>query len=224
MPELTLPFWLESTVLPESETINDWLKTCRVQPRWIDEVIRVSTDTAAPSPVALDGLEPSTLQLEWPLGWNSEHSLLQAACREISVGDRRLILLLAQQTAVLLAAPAVIGMYNLMPLAYVDELFSVHMPAPEMALLDFLDALLQKKQRKSSQVNQLLLVQHDAKRPVKTNTGFEGAGWVKSQLPGGALTAAHELVQSLAQKKQVNGLAVEVGAEQNLFATWIERV
>jgi hypothetical protein len=228
MVELTIPFWFASCVLSETESINSWLKTQKVQPRWIDEVIRV-TEPGLESGFALTGIESSALQFGWSAGQFSDHKLLQAACREIAMGERSLALLLScrnhQRTAVLLAAPTAVGMYNLVPLAYVEELFTLQIPSSDMDLLAALEIAIIKKGKKAEQLKELLWLQNEGKRPVKSNTAFTAAQWVSLQgRPAGILPACHELVQVLLQKKQVNGLAVEVDASQHLFATWIERI
>jgi hypothetical protein len=204
MVELTIPFWFASCVLSETESINSWLKTQKVQPRWIDEVIRV-TEPGLESGFALTGIESSALQFGWSAGQFSDHKLLQAACREI--------------------APTAVGMYNLVPLAYVEELFTLQIPSSDMDLLAALEIAIIKKGKKAEQLKELLWLQNEGKRPVKSNTAFTAAQWVSLQgRPAGILPACHELVQVLLQKKQVNGLAVEVDASQHLFATWIERI
>jgi len=228
MVEMTVPFWLASTVLPESTTINAWLKTQGVQPRWIDEVIRL-VETGTENDLGLVGLEATVPEFYWTRDQTNEQLIFQAACREIAVDDRNLILLLSSQarqtTAVLLASPPAVGMYNLMPLAYVEEQLSLRIPSADAAILPILETALLKKQKKVSQVKELLLVQAAGKRPVKAETAFASAGWVKPQNPvAGALNACHELVQVLVQKKLANGLAVELAAAQQLFATWIECV
>jgi hypothetical protein len=88
-----------------------------------------------------------------------------------------------------------------------------------------LEIAIIKKGKKAEQLKELLWLQNEGKRPVKSNTAFTAAQWVSLQgRPAGILPACHELVQVLLQKKQVNGLAVEVDASQHLFATWIERI
>jgi hypothetical protein len=228
MVELTIPFWLASGVLSETESINSWLKTQKVQPRWIDEVIRF-TQPGLENEIVLTGIEPSALQFNWSASQLSDYQLLQAACREITMGDRSLALLLScrnhQRTAVLLAAPAAVGMYNLVPLAYVEESFTLQIPSSDMDLLAALEIAIIKKGKKAEQLKELLWLQNEGKRPVKSNTAFVSAQWLNLQSrPAGILPACHELVQALLQKKQVNGLAVEVDASQHLFATWIEHI
>jgi len=228
MAELTIPFWLTSGVLADSQSINDWLKSERVQPRWIDEVIRI-TDNGAEDSLKVSGIGVGVPQFNWASGQYSEHLFLQAACREIEVGERRLILLLSdsggQRVGVLLASPSAVGMYNLMPQAYLEEFFSLRLPDAEVNVLEILSSELLKKGRKAAQVKALLLVQAQAKRPVKAETDFSGAAWVKQVNPAaGAISACRDLVQVLMEKKQANGLAVEVAADRQLFATWIERI
>ena len=228
MAELTIPFWLTSSVLADSQSINDWLKSERVQPRWIDEVIRI-TDNGAEDSLIVSGIGVGVPQINWASRLYSEHLFLQAACREIEVGERRLILLLSdsggQRAGVLLASPSAVGMYNLMPQAYLEELFSLRLPDADAQVLEILSSELLKKERKAAQVKALLLVQAQAKRPVKAETDFSGAAWVKPVNPAaGSLSACHDLVQALMGKKQANGLAVEVAADRQLFATWIERI
>jgi hypothetical protein len=226
MAEMTLPFWLTSAVLEETQTVNDWLKAQRVQPRWIDEVIHICDPRTAPA-LTLSGLEKSTPQFNWPEQVQSDFFYLQAACREIAVGERRLILLLSgsglQRTAVLLASPSAAGMYNLMPLAYVEELSCFHVDDSEPDLLQTLENALTAKEKKAAQVKDLLLLQTDGKRPVKSESAFSGASWVKVSHPAaGSLAACHDLVQQLATKKHSNGLAAELSTDRHLYLTWIE--
>ena len=228
MVEMTIPFWLTSAVLLRSETVAGWLKSQRVQPRWIDEVIRLS-ESDVENGLDLTGLEPNVPEFRWNSDQVSEQFMFHAACREVAVDDRNLILLLSSQawqtTAVLLASPAAVGMYNLIPMAYVEELISLRLPGAEAELFPILESALLKKQRKPAQLKEILMVSAAGKRPVKAETAFASAGWVRPQNPAaGALAACHELVGALAQKEQANGLAVELTAAGQLFATWIERV
>ena len=228
MVEMTLPFWLDSTVLSATETVNAWLKTRHFQPRWIDEVIYIE-ETGSELEVDLTGIEPNVPEFHWTWSQTNEQLIFQAACREIAVDDRNLILLLSSQaqqtTVVLLASPAAVGMYNLMPMAYVEDLIGLRISSGQAEVFKALEAALLKRQRKPVQLKQLLLVSENGKRPVKAETPFASAGWVKSQNPAaGALTACHELIGTLVQKLQTNGLAVELTTAGQLFATWIERV
>lgn len=228
MTEMTIPFWLASAVLPRSETVTGWLKSQRLQPRWIDEVIRL-TESGPENDLDLIGLEPNVPEFRWNSDQVNEQFIFHAACREVAVDDRNLILLLSgqsrQTTAVLLASPAAVGMYNLIPEAYVEELISLRLPGTEVELFPILESALLKKQRKPAQLKAICLVNAAGKRPVKAETAFASAGWVKPQNPAaGALAACHELVGALAQKELTNGLAAEVTAAGQLFATWIERV
>jgi hypothetical protein len=228
MVELTTPFWLASTVLTETQTVNDWLKSQRIQPRWIDEVIRICNPAGAEA-LAVTGINEDVPQLQWPGGLYSESHYLQTACREIAVTNRQMILLLSdsghQRTAVILAAPAAVGMYNLLPQTYVEELSSSRLPEVEADLLSSLDQILLKKQKKTVQVKELLLIQPSGKRPVKSETTFSSAGWVKETNPdAGTMAACHNLVQTLLKKQQSNGLAVDMTADRQLYLIWIERV
>jgi hypothetical protein len=227
MTELTIPFWLASSVLVEGQTVNGWLHSQRVQARWIDEVIQIRDSGAEQSVVT--GISADVLQVEWVDTHISDQYFVHSACREIEVGDRRLILLLSchknTSTVVLLAAPAAVGMYNLLPLVYMEELFEFNCPVNNPDVLAFLDIAIQKKQKKTSSLKALGFIQSSGKRPVKAETAFANAAWVK--LPeeiSGSLAACHEMVQVLTQKQQSNGLTVEVSANQVLFATWMERV
>ncbi|MHC1740309.1 MAG: hypothetical protein AB9897_04275 [Anaerolineaceae bacterium] len=227
MVELTVPFWLTSAILPETETVSEWLRSQRVQPRWIDEVVCM-TYTQDGNDSIVPNLAVDALQFIWPIGTHSEQYFLQSACREISVKDRRLILLLSKQreqtATVLLASPETVGMYNLMPLAYVEGLISTHLPSPNIEFFEFIDSTLLAKGKKVNQVKQLW-VQTDDKRPTKTETPFASAAWVKTEREkAGSLAGCHGVVQALIQKNQSNGLAIEVDAYRQLFATWIERV
>jgi hypothetical protein len=228
MVELTVPFWLTSAVLADDQSVNDWLKSQRIQARWIDEIVRIS-GSGSEGALAVDGIGESVSQLLWPRELYSESLYFQSACREIAVDDRRMILLLAdsgqQRTAVLLAAPAAVGMYNLMPQAYVEEFMAPRLSADAGELMTWLDSFLLKHEKKPTQVKELLLVQSIGRRPVKAETAFSAAGWVKTaNAQAGALSACHDLVQALLTRQQSNGLAVEVAADRQLFINWIERV
>jgi len=218
-----MPFWLTSAILSPGETVEGWLTAQHIRPRWIDEIIQIDAD-AGKETLSISGIVAEVPWLHSRAGQVSEHFVLQGACREIAVGDRRMILLISLPAVVLLVAPAAVGMYNLFPQAYVEEFFNQKRAAADVPVLEYLEALLQKKQRKAAQLDGLLLVQAGGKRPVKAETAFSGAAWVKPPELLGALAGCHELVQALLQKKRGDGLAVEVTADQNLWATWIERV
>jgi hypothetical protein len=228
MPELTIPFWLASTTMEASASIRDWMRSVRVNPRWLDEVV-VTTPASTLRFDGLEGCPDSALIYRWQDWQQSQHLLLHNACREIVVGDRRLNLLISEAaattTAVLLAAPAIIGIYNLSPLAYVEERFSDHLLTAEVDLLAQLETDLKKAERKPSQINSLLIDPGPCKKPIKSKTPFEGASWAKAQ-PGaeGGLAACHDVLNSLMTSGRKNGLALEVEPDLNLYATWIERI
>ena len=227
MTELTTPFWLASAVLTGGQTVNDWLRSQRVQARWIDEVIQIRDASMERSVVA--GISADVPQMDWADTQISEQYFIHTACREIATGERRLILLLSKKekfsTALLLAAPAAVGMYNLMPLAYLEELFEFVVPANDADVLTLLDSALEKKQRKASSLKAFGFLQASGKRPVKADTAFANSLWVKpTEGTSGSLAACHEMAQILTQKRLSSGLSVEVAANQILFATWMERV
>lgn len=228
MPELILPFWLASATLDSSTSVRDWMRSVRVNPRWLDEIVVTSPSDS----LRFDGVEgcpDSALIYRWQ-GWqHSQHLLLHNACREIIVGDRRLILLISesktQTTAILLAAPATIGIFNLSPLAYVNAQFSEHLLTSDVNLLAQLEPHLKRAEKKTSQLDTLLIFPGPCKRPVKSQTPFAGATWTKPQPDAeGALAACHEVLSNLITTRHKNGLALEVETGLNLYASWIERI
>ena len=228
MAELTVPFWLASSTFEASASVGDWMRTVRVNPRWLDEIVVISTSDTLRFQ-GIEGCPDSTIIYRW-VGWHrSEHLLLHNACREVIIGDRRLILLLSESktttTAVLLSAPAMVGIYNLNPLAYVDAHFSTSLHDVEVNLLETLAPLLAKIEKKPSQVDTLLISPGPCKRPVKTQTEFAGATWTKPQPEAeGALAACHEVLNTLIPSKHKNGLALEVEPHLDMYATWIEKI
>lgn len=222
MAELTIPFWLASAEIRDGISVNDWLRSRHIQLRWIDELLQITEKK-----IPVEGIDPSVPQFIWPAGQITDFYFLQSACREIALGEKRLILILSARhevtTAVLLAAPAAVGMYNLIPQAYVEDWFYSVLSDPAN-LFDFLERSLVKVQRKPSEVDDLLLLM-DGKRPIKTKTNFEHSAWVKpEEVVSGTLQACHELVQRLIGKKHSNGLAVEVTQDKKCYTAWFERI
>ena len=228
MPELTLPFWLNSATLDLSEPLESWLKIVRIQPRWLDEII-VTSNTAEQRFSDLNGITETVSITRWPRWDKSQHLLLHDACRKIIVGDRRLVLLIAeaaeQTTAVLISAPAIVGMYNLSPIAYLDTRLELHLPKLEASLLDLLETPLIKADKKPPQLDALLITPGPQKRPVKSQTSFEHAAWVKPKSgEAGALASCHDLLTHLGTAQRKHGLAVEVTSALDVFATGLERI
>lgn len=226
MTEITIPFWLASAVLTNDQTVENWLQTQHIRARWIDEVVWIF-EGKENSSCSIANLNVEAVQTKWSNPPVSEQYFLHCACREIALGERQLVLLLSIRsqttTAVLLAGPGAAGMYNLMPQAYIEELFQF--PGGETALLTRLDQVVAEKKRKSSTIKELSLARVDGKRPTKTGTPFAGATWVNPQQESlGSLAACHEMVDALIEKQQNIGLAVEETAEHLVFAAWIERV
>lgn len=219
MTEITIPFWLNSKVLTTNDTVESWLQANHIRPRWVDEVIQMGEQ-----PVTLADLPTEVPWLRSPMGPIAENSTFQAACREIAVGERHLILLVALPAIVLLASPGAVGMYNLFPQAYIDGLFCMKANVSTESDWALLETALLKKECKAGQISELLWLQEDGRRPIKAGTAFASATWVKPDPSRTMLASCHEVVQSLILKKQTNGLVVEIDVENILFATWIERV
>jgi hypothetical protein len=226
MTETTIPFWQTSGVLTEEQSINDWLQAQHILPRWLDEVVWIYENNSTEM-IAITGLKPETIQMNWRSPAFSELYFLHCACREIALGERRLVLLISirvkRVTAVILAAPAAVGMYNLFPEVYIDDLIQSVVPGED--IMEELDKSLLKKGRKPSSTKLFCLNTPGRKRPSKTGTNFSGAGWVKPEGEDwGTLEACHEVIHSMKTKQQKNGLVAEVTMDQLLFATWFETV
>lgn len=228
MPELIQPFILAAGTLAEDSTLETWLKTTQVQPRWLDEIVVVSF-SAELRFNHLPGADAGTLVYTWPAWQRSEHYLIQQASREIATGERRLILLVSEgensTSALLLAAPAVIGYYNQLPQAYLQHLFVTHPSAQEIDLLAETATQIQAADRKPEEIHALSLSVFNQKKPGKSGTPFESAGWVKSASgQPGAIAAMGDTLASLAPGKKKNGLVLELDGERNLYGIWIEKV
>lgn len=228
MPELIQPFILAAGTLNDNSTLDSWLNTSHVQPRWLDEIIVVSSSTTIRFS-HLPGADAATLVYAWPAWQRSEHYLIQQASREIATGERRLILLMSEgdntTAALLLASPAVIGYYNQLPQAYLQSLFVTHLTAADANLFDETAAQIQTAGRRPEEIQALYLNAGTQKKPTKTGTAFEAAGWVKSALQQpGAIAAMVDTLTSLNPAKKKNGLVLELDNETNLYGVWIERV
>lgn len=228
MPELIQPFILAAGTLADGSTLETWLKTSQVQPRWVDEIIVVSeTDQIRFN--GLSGADAATLIYVWPSWQRSELYLIHQASREIATGERRLILLVSEcetsTSALLMAAPAVIGYYNQLPQAYLQHLFVTHLSTAEPDLLAETATQVQAAGRKPEEIHALSLSVFNQKKPGKSGTAFESAGWVKSA-PGqtGAIAAMGDTLSSLSPAKKKNGLVLELDGEHNLYGIWFEKV
>ena len=225
MTDFLTPFWLASSLLEENQSILDWLKTQRIQARWIDEVIFLGAPTDSGQ---IPGVKEEVLLTTWKDPDLSEQYFLHQACRELALNERNLILLVSTRnqirTVVLLASPGAVGMYNLLPQAYLTDWLQFKVPAESLELLAVIESALERKHKKAPAVKELLLVQSDGKRPVKSGSGFAGAGWVPVVKGAGMLAQCHSLVAALTEKQQTNGMAVDIDPDRNLFLTWIERV
>jgi hypothetical protein len=223
MTELTIPFWLTSGWIARRAELPAWLKSQHIQPRWIDEEIIVSSTPAAEEPIS-----PTVFFFKWPREVGVESLFLQQAAREIAAGDRRMILLSVIHPqgcrVVLLGSPAAVGMYNLMPQAYLTDWLALPPAAEEVPILSVLETMWTKRTKKPAQVKCLSLLL-PGKRPTKAETVFKNAAWVKPEQPAeGGIGAAHALVQALLEKKQGNALLAEFDERQQLFSCWIEGV
>jgi len=227
MAEITQPFWLASATLDASASVADWLRSVRVQPRWLEEIVVFSSAQIRFDKI--EGCRPSTLVYRWPDWQISQHLLLHQACREISLGERRLILLLAEAptstTVLLLGAPAAVGLYNLDPLASAAPFLSEHLENADVNLLEEIEPRLKKLDKKPSELNTMLISPGPCKKPVKSQTPFAPATWTKSLSNNEqAFESCQNVLAALTQTGKKNGLALEVDMDLNLYATWIERL
>jgi hypothetical protein len=229
MAESIQPFWLASARLTSPAELSDWMRSVRIQPRWLDEVILFSPEQefAIPPLQELDETVMVTRHFPWH---TSQLSILHDACRKINSGDRGMILILSVSaqatTAIILCSPSKTGMYNMMPLAYMDVRLALHLPTMNIDILETIARELAATEKSASQLHYLAFTSATLKRPVKSASPFSGAAWVKSE-PGAeasALAACHDLVTQLATTKKKHGLAFEIDTESNLYASWIEMV
>ncbi len=223
MTELTVPFWLAGGWVADRAQLPDWLKSRHIQPRWIDEEILLSAQTGPTTPL----IAPA-LFFQWPRALAAESQVLQQAAREIAVGERRMVLLSVLHPEgcrlAVLCSPAAVGMYNLMPLAYVTDWLTLPSSAQDSPVLSLLETVWARRERKVAQVKELSLLL-PGKRPVKGETAFKNAAWVSpEQSVEGGIGAAQALVEALIAKKQGNALLVEYDERQQLFSCWIEAV
>jgi hypothetical protein len=228
MAELTQPFLLAGKRLSNGDSIPDWLRAEHIQTRWLDECILLSESSEFLCS-ELPGLPPSSLTYRWP-GWKqSQQYFLHQACREISTGEQRMILLVNESStfseAMVISSPAAIGMYNQIPLAYLEIPFAQHLDQTNLYILPLIESILLKAEKKPQDLNTLLIQPGKMKKPVKKDTSFESASWTKPKdAPFSTITACLDVVDSLAVLKKKNGLVVEVDAAENLYGLWIERL
>ncbi len=228
MPELTQPFLLAAAHIPQDQSLDSWLKSLHIQPRWLDEIIVLSADAHLRF-TDLPGADAAVLLYPWPNWQRSELFAVQQSFREIATGERRLILLISEaertSSVLLLAAPAVIGYYNQVPQAYLNHLFVQHLSATENDLLALLENQLTSAGRKPEELHTLSLQAKTQKRPGKSGSRFASATWAKSATPeSGALAALVDVIHSLNQTHKKNGLVADLDSEGNLYGVWVERV
>jgi hypothetical protein len=229
MAELAPAFWLASTRLNSLSMLESWLKLIHVQPRWLDEIVLISSEASIPSP-DLAGMEQTTIISCFPAWLKSQQPLIHDASRKAANGEKDMILLIAQGeggfTTALISSPAVIGRYNLIPQAYLEYRLSFHLDEKDEALLDTIQTALQKDSKSAAVVNIFVFHSQRSKRPVKSATPFAGAAWLNQEegVDRSALSMMHDLTTALATLKKKNGLVVEIDAENNLFSTWLEAV
>lgn len=228
MADLSLPFWLASTRLEKSASIPDWLKSIHLQTRWFDEIIFIPANRETQFP-RLPGGNDQAIYRSTNQGEDGLR-ILHDACREIITGDRHMTLLICETLEatlpIILVSPAAAGIYNLSPIAYMDARLAFHLPEKEANLLMLLQDKLKKKEKSPSQLDLLAFRSRSYKQPVKSETPFEKAAWLKAENGEGltGLTACHDLVAGLISKNKKNGLVVEVSDEANVSAIWIERI
>lgn len=229
MADLPPAFWLASARLDSASEVTGWLKSVHVQPRWLDEVVIVSEEPVT-STLDLPGLEGSTLVTHFD-GWTkSQQPLLHDACRKTSIGEKEIVLIISQTadaaSVALVCSPVVVGRYNLIPAAYLEDRLSFHLPDPNADLLETVQARLIKSGRSASEQNLLAFQTCSGKRPVKSATPFAGAAWLNRE-PGAdrnAIAVTNDLVAALSNGKKKNGLIIEIDSDHDLFATWVEAV
>ncbi len=229
MADLPPAFWLASARLDSASEIAGWLKSVHVQLRWLDEVVIISEEPIPPT-LDLPGLEGSTLVTRFN-GWaKSQQPLLHDACRKTANGEKEIILVVSQTaniaTAALVGSPVVVGRYNLIPAAYLENRLSFHLPDQNADLLETIQSRLIKSGRSAAELNLLAFQSSAGKRPVKSATPFAGAAWLnrESGADRNALAVTHDLVTSLSGSKKKNGLIIEIDSDYDLFATWVEAV
>lgn len=229
MADLSPAFWLASVRLDSLSALEGWLKSIHVQPRWLDEILLISSEASIPSP-DLAGLEQTTLISRFPAWMRSQQPLIHDASRKAANGEKDIILLIAQGevgfTAALISSPAVIGRYNLIPQAYLEYRLSFHLNDKDEALLELIQTALQKNGKSAAALNLFAFHSQRSKRPVKSATPFAGAAWLNQEegVDRSALSMMHDLATALAASKKKNGLVVEIDAENDLFSTWLEAV
>lgn len=229
MADLSPAFWLASARLDSLSALEGWLKSIHVQPRWLDEILLISSEASIPSP-DLAGLEQTTLISRFPAWMRSQQPLIHDASRKAANGEKDIILLIAQGevgfTAALISSPAVIGRYNLIPQAYLEYRLSFHLNDKDEALLELIQTALQKNGKSAAALNLFAFHSQRSKRPVKSATPFAGAAWLNQEegVDRSALSMMHDLATALAASKKKNGLVVEIDAENDLFSTWLEAV
>lgn len=228
MADLVQPFWLASARMESAADLPGWLKSIHIQPRWLDEIITVT----AGAPIdhsGLAGLQESIL-IHQNSDWKAARlPILHDACRKIETGDSEMILLAATSSAgltgVILCSPVKVGMYNMIPLAYTGTRLALHISDKEANLPGLMDAALKQEDHKASEVNYLSFTSVACKRPVKTESPFAQAVWVKQEKSTAdcAISACHDLVTAVSTaKKKKQGLAVEVDHNLDLYTAWIE--
>ena len=229
MADLAPAFWLASARLDSASEIAGWLKSVHVQPRWLDEVVMISDEPAAPI-LDLPGLEGSTLVTRFNAWTKSQQPLLHDTCRKTANGEKEIILVISRTaeaaSAALVCSPVVVGRYNLIPAAYLEDRLSFHLPEQKADLLETVLSKLVKSGRSAAELNLLAFQSSTSKRPVKSATPFAGAAWLNRE-PGAdrnTLAVTHDLVTALSIGKKKNGLIVEIDSDDDLFATWVEAV
>jgi len=160
----------------------------------------------------------------WPVTPLLAHTLLHLTARVLISGERELVIL-AQETgeqaaALLLASPAAVGRYNLVPRARVGA--KLALSSTPNGLLAAARAALESAGQEMGDVRMLAA----ARRINTTGDPFPGAQWISPgpELPSGDFFLLAELVKRLEQEKQQCGLLISTGPQKSGLVTLLERV
>ena len=126
--------------------ISSLLEAAHLKARRLQEI---HWQSASPQPLTLSSIEtsPDVVLFQWPDLPDLDHLLLHSTSRAILAGERELVLLGQEwqhhTAAVLLASPAAVGKYNLLPLARIESRLTL--PAEPERWASSLRVILQKR-------------------------------------------------------------------------------
>jgi len=204
-----------------------------IRPGKVDE-IHWQSDTekgVLPGKVLADiGLPLTTPFFSWKSGGVFDHYLLQSAARTILVEDAHVIILGHQvgcaTSALLLASPAAVGMYNLNPSARLALRLSVFGDGMNsIQVCHALQTQLKKRDFEAGRVNWLAFSE-----PCMENMHiadlFPVANVisVSAACPVGVLYQVNVLVNALQEVKDGVGMVVSRSTEGHVLATVLDRV